>query len=275
MEKRWSVHEAGHHWICVHLLESSSLNKNGKPHLIDHTVKHWMECFYRNEMGNDSGPQYDDANMPGGLWAMNSCSPACLEARVWSPETNRRKCCRTERLSRASWRHSWCSWPAPPAGTTGRSPCWHSPQSRCRGWCSWGRKTVSPPQGQTRTRDAHALGTWRETLTCWRRCRSPLWWSRVWNRRGWSPPASPCPSSQHLYPPTPGTRTEVRRRSVVPQNHPPLTSSYHGDHWTGAHVVDEGGKEGPVLQVNVMLHEEVLGRLRSKPERHERHNRSV
>lgn len=39
-------------------------------------------------------------------------------------------------LSRSSRRHSSRSRLARLPGTTGRSPCWHFPQSHCRGWCS-------------------------------------------------------------------------------------------------------------------------------------------
>lgn len=33
---------------------------------------------------------------------------------------------------------------------------------------------------------------------------------------------------------------------------------YHGNHWTGAHVLDEGRKEWFILQVAVVIHQEIL-----------------
>lgn len=55
----------------------------------------------------------------------------CSRGPVWS--------------TRASQRHSSCSWPARLPETTGRSPFWHFPQSHCHGWCScwkWGRNVL-------------------------------------------------------------------------------------------------------------------------------------
>lgn len=46
-------------------------------------------------------------------------------------------------FSRSSQRHSSRSRLARLPGTTGRSPCWHFPQSRCRGWCSCANESES------------------------------------------------------------------------------------------------------------------------------------
>lgn len=81
-------------------------------------------------VGVGVGELWDDSTSP--------VEPSRLRAREGKCEA--RVDCRLlrepERLSRASWRHSWCRWPARLPWTTGRSPSWHSPQSRCRGWCS-------------------------------------------------------------------------------------------------------------------------------------------
>lgn len=37
-----------------------------------------------------------------------------------------------------------------------------------------------------------------------------------------------------------------------------VPGSYHGNHWTGAHVLDEGRKEWFILQVAVVIHQEIL-----------------
>lgn len=124
-------------------------------------------------------------------------------------------------------------------------------------------------------------------LTCWRRCRSLLWWFRAWTQRGWSHPASLCLFSLHPCLPTPTTHrimgdevklfserykfpttscgcsfsttaeqvsVHVRFNSCVWQS----AVSYHGNHGTRAHVVDESREEWSVLQVDVVLPQEVI-----------------
>lgn len=96
-------------------------------------LKEWnwgMNRVQVQYVGVGVGELWDDSTSP--------VEPSRLRAREGKCEA--RVDCRLlrepERLSRASWRHSWCRWPARLLWTTGRSPSWHSPQSRCRGWCS-------------------------------------------------------------------------------------------------------------------------------------------
>lgn len=106
-----------------------------------------------------------------------------------------------------------------------------------------------------------------------------------------SHPASLCPSSPHLCLPTPGIRT-VRRCLLAPfsqqagsracvsisrvLSHTGSTGtistvcvvSYHGNHWTRAHVGDQSTKEWSVLQVDVVLLKEVLRGLQHRESGH-------
>lgn len=167
-------------------------------------------------------------------------------------------------IRRSSHERSSCRTPAPPAWTTGWSLYWRCPRSRCHGWCSWKHKN------SVIFRDAQipylVAVRWAQersgTRTCPLRCRDRPWWFRVWSRRDWSLRAWPFRFSQHSGPPTPKTTASVRINvASVRSVNEWRSRTHHGQNRARAHVLDESGVEGPVLQVDVMLLQQVLWRL--------------
>lgn len=120
------------------------------------------------------------------------------------------------RLSRASRRHSSCSWLARLPGTTGRSPCWHFPQSHCRGWCSCEKKESVLVGKKTQKKKNTSNNKMTPKLTCWHQCRNLLGWFRGWTWLGRFHPASPCRSSPRLCLPTP---KHTNSGQTASQNH--------------------------------------------------------